>query len=90
MLAATPYSLPPHLPIRRCAAFWKNWAETGFEWEPLLHGWAVPSMPPYGFTQAIGTLGAVIMPHNLYLHSGLVLSRKVERSSPHRVYEAMW
>lgn len=63
--------------VHRCAAFWKNWAETGIEMPPLLHGWAFPSMPSYGFTQAIGTLGAVIMPHNLYLHSGLVLSRKV-------------
>lgn len=27
--------------------------------------------------QAVGVLGAVIMPHNLYLHSSLVLSRKI-------------
>lgn len=26
-------------------------------------------------TQAVGMIGAIIMPHNLYLHSGLVLSR---------------
>ena len=31
-----------------------------------------------GVTQAVGILGAVIMPHNLYLHSALVLSRKIE------------
>ena len=30
------------------------------------------------------------MPHNLYLHSGLVLSRKVNRASPHRVHDAIW
>ena len=29
------------------------------------------------------------MPHNLYLHSGLVLSRKINRASPHRVHEAI-
>jgi hypothetical protein len=28
--------------------------------------------------QAVGILGAVIMPHNLYLHSSLVLSRKIK------------
>ena len=50
-------------------------------WDGLLQGWVVPSMPSYAFTQTIGTLGAVIMPHNLYLHSGLVLSRKVNRAS---------
>jgi len=30
------------------------------------------------------------MPHNLYLHSGLVLSRKINRASPHRVHDAIW
>ena len=38
----------------------------------------------------MGTIGAVIMPHNLYLHSGLVLSRKINVESPTRVYEAIW
>ena len=42
-----------------------------------MYGWVVPTMQPYAVTQAVGTIGAVIMPHNLYLHSGLVLSRKV-------------
>jgi len=32
----------------------------------------------------------VIMPHNLYLHSGLVLSRKISRDKPQRVHEAIW
>ncbi|MBL7783512.1 MAG: Nramp family divalent metal transporter [Saprospiraceae bacterium] len=30
---------------------------------------------------AIGIIGATVMPHNLYLHSALVQSRKVERTS---------
>src|SRR5207253_1435010 len=29
---------------------------------------------------AIGIIGATVMPHNLYLHSGLVQSRAVERT----------
>ena len=40
--------------------------------------------------QAVGAIGAVIMPHNLYLHSSLVLSRKVSRDKPHRVHDAIW
>jgi NRAMP (natural resistance-associated macrophage protein)-like metal ion transporter len=32
---------------------------------------------------------AVPVPHNLYLHSGLVLSRKINRASPHRVNDAI-
>ena len=69
--------------------FFINWYSTGLEREQLLEGWVLLRMPKFGFTQAIGTLGAVIMPHNLYLHSGLVLSRKVKRSSQTRVHEAI-
>ena len=29
---------------------------------------------------AIGILGATVMPHNLYLHSSIVQSRKYERT----------
>nr|XP_018900139.1 PREDICTED: protein Malvolio isoform X2 [Bemisia tabaci] len=38
--------------------------------------------------QAVGIIGAVIMPHNLYLHSGLVKSREVDRSKQEKVREA--
>ncbi|KAL1115900.1 hypothetical protein AAG570_006189 [Ranatra chinensis] len=38
--------------------------------------------------QAIGIVGAVIMPHNLYLHSGLVKSRDVDRSKREKVKDA--
>jgi manganese transport protein len=31
---------------------------------------------------AIGIIGATVMPHNLYLHSALVQSRKLERDAP--------
>lgn len=50
-------------------------------------GWAVPMMQQYALMQGIGTLGAVIMPHNLYLHSGLCKSRKIDRNFPRRVAE---
>ncbi len=39
-------------------------------------------------SQALGIVGAVIMPHNLFLHSALVLSRNIDRSSKARVKEA--
>ncbi|XP_028896772.2 protein Malvolio isoform X1 [Zeugodacus cucurbitae] len=38
--------------------------------------------------QAVGIVGAVIMPHNLYLHSALVKSRDIDRRQPKRVSEA--
>ncbi|KAK6028937.1 metal ion transporter, metal ion transporter family [Ostertagia ostertagi] len=38
--------------------------------------------------QGISIVGAVIMPHNLYLHSALVKSRRVDRAKRERVAEA--
>ncbi|MDR3635703.1 MAG: Nramp family divalent metal transporter [Isosphaeraceae bacterium] len=37
----------------------------------------VPSLPPGALFVAIGILGATVMPHNLYLHSALVQSRRI-------------
>lgn len=40
-----------------------------------------PSIPDSGALYiAIGIIGATVMPHNLYLHSALVQSRKIERT----------
>lgn len=36
-----------------------------------------PSLPPGALFVAIGILGATVMPHNLYLHSALVQSRRI-------------
>ena len=38
--------------------------------------------------QAVASIGAVIMPHNLYLHSALVKTRKINRRSKKSVKEA--
>uniref|UniRef100_A0A8D0GN15 Solute carrier family 11 member 2 n=1 Tax=Sphenodon punctatus TaxID=8508 RepID=A0A8D0GN15_SPHPU len=38
--------------------------------------------------QAVGIVGAVIMPHNMYLHSALVKSRQVNRANKNEVKEA--
>ncbi|XP_012945013.1 natural resistance-associated macrophage protein 2 [Aplysia californica] len=38
--------------------------------------------------QAVGIIGAVIMPHNIYLHSALVKSREVDRSKRGEIREA--
>ncbi|KAE8752238.1 hypothetical protein FOCC_FOCC001031 [Frankliniella occidentalis] len=38
--------------------------------------------------QAVGIVGAVIMPHNMYLHSALVKSRQIDRKKSEKVKEA--
>jgi manganese transport protein len=41
----------------------------------------IPSLPNYSALYiAIGIIGATVMPHNLYLHSSLVQTRKIDRS----------
>ena len=40
-----------------------------------------PSMPPGALFVAIGILGATVMPHNLYLHSALVQTRRIGSDS---------
>lgn len=40
------------------------------------------------FQIAVGVIGAVIMPHNLYLHSALVKSRNVDRSNAGKMRQA--
>ncbi|PWA29444.1 hypothetical protein CCH79_00017060 [Gambusia affinis] len=57
----------------------------------LLKGMFVPYCEGCGavqLTQAVGVVGAVIMPHNIYLHSALVKSREVDRSKKKEVKEA--
>jgi hypothetical protein len=46
----------------------------------IIKGMVIPQIPSNAAFQAVGMLGAVIMPHNLFLHSALVQSRKVDRS----------
>ncbi|GMH05180.1 hypothetical protein Nepgr_007020 [Nepenthes gracilis] len=54
----------------------------------VLYGLFVPQLKGDGATGlAISLLGAMVMPHNLFLHSALVLSRKIPRSV-HGIKEA--
>ncbi|KAK3023057.1 hypothetical protein RJ639_044773 [Escallonia herrerae] len=47
----------------------------------VLKGLFIPKLKGQGATgDAIALLGALVMPHNLFLHSALVLSRKVPKS----------
>ncbi|NWY21388.1 NRAM2 protein, partial [Aphelocoma coerulescens] len=59
--------------------------------EKLLQGLFIPYCRDCGtpqLEQAVGIVGAVIMPHNMYLHSALVKSRQVNRADKREVREA--
>ena len=51
------------------------------KWQ-VLEGMLVPTLESRQVWQALGVVGAVFMPHNLYLHSALVKSRGLDRSNP--------
>jgi natural resistance-associated macrophage protein len=51
-------------------------------------GMIVPEVPSGAWPATLGLIGAVIMPHNLYLHSALVLTRKISYHNRNAVYEA--
>jgi manganese transport protein len=51
------------------------------DWVGIVHGF-VPRLPDASALYiAIGTLGATVMPHNLYLQSSLVQSRKIGKNA---------
>lgn len=46
------------------------------DWGGTLTGWIVPSFPHGSMPIIMSVLGAVVMPHNLYLHSEVIQSRQ--------------
>ena len=46
-----------------------------------IKGFIPSKLSPEALYIAVGIIGATVMPHNLYLHSALVQTRKIERSS---------
>lgn len=57
----------------------------------LIHlvGILVPRLSSKTIRQAVGVVGCVIMPHNVFLHSALVQSRNVDPKKKGRVQEAL-
>ncbi len=46
------------------------------DWNAAVQGWVVPSFPPNSMIVIMSVLGAVVMPHNLFLHSEIIQSRQ--------------
>ncbi|CAJ1973442.1 unnamed protein product [Sphenostylis stenocarpa] len=57
--------------------------------QELLIGILVPKLSSNTIRQAVAVVGCVIMPHNVFLHSALVQSRKVDPKKKGRVQEAL-
>lgn len=58
-------------------SFWVEMFMSHPDVKQIFEGIVFPEIPEQAIVQAVGTIGAVIMPHNLYLHSALVMSRNL-------------
>jgi len=45
------------------------------DWSAAMRGWVVPAFPDGSILIIMSVLGAVVMPHNLFLHSEIIQSR---------------
>jgi manganese transport protein len=45
-------------------------------WKAAVSGWVVPSFPAGSVPVVMAVLGAVVMPHNIFLHSEVIQSRR--------------
>jgi len=46
------------------------------DWNGAISGWVTPQFPPDSMIVIMSVLGAVVMPHNLFLHSEVIQSRQ--------------
>lgn len=49
------------------------------DWPVALHNWVVPSLPEGSMLVVMSVLGAVVMPHNLFLHSEVIQSHEYNK-----------
>lgn len=49
------------------------------DWNSAIHAWVTPHFPKGSMVIVMSVLGAVVMPHNLFLHSEIIQSRQWNR-----------
>lgn len=59
------------------------------DWPQAVRGWVVPQVPQGSLLIIMSVLGAVVMPHNLFLHSEVVQSREINKQGKASVEKAL-
>lgn len=59
------------------------------DWPAATQGWVVPSVPEGSLLIIMSVLGAVVMPHNLFLHSEVVQSRKINEKGENAIEQTL-
>ncbi|MGE4539349.1 MAG: Nramp family divalent metal transporter [Desulfovibrio sp.] len=55
------------------------------DWGAAVTGWVVPTLPAGSLPIVMSVLGAVVMPHNLFLHSEVIQSRQWNLDKPEMI-----
>lgn len=59
------------------------------DWPAATQGWVVPNMQQGSMLIVMSVLGAVVMPHNLFLHSELVQSQEIHKKDKDSIERAL-
>lgn len=59
------------------------------DWGRAAAGWVVPRFPEGSMVLIMSVLGAVVMPHNLFLHSEIIQSRQWNREDERRINQQL-
>ena len=59
------------------------------DWPAAVTSWVVPSVPKGSLLVVMSVLGAVVMPHNLFLHSEVVQSREINKKGEQSIEKAL-
>ncbi|KAL3687421.1 hypothetical protein R1sor_013730 [Riccia sorocarpa] len=70
-------------------AFAWMFAKTKPDFQAIATGLLIPGVPANAVDIAVGIVGCVIMPHNIFLHSALVQSRSLDVTKKSRLREAL-
>lgn len=58
-----------------CVLVFVEMCLTGLDVSQFFYGWAVPTVWEGSVFNAVGIIGAIVMPHNLFLYTGTILTR---------------
>ena len=61
------------------------------QWEAAIEGWIKPTFPENSMLIIMSVLGAVVMPHNLFLHSEVIQSREsvIKKQLKYEFYDTL-
>ena len=59
------------------------------EWSLAARGWVTPTIPEGSMLIVMSVIGAVVMPHNLFLHSEVIQSHEYNKQDPSSIRKVM-